>query len=297
VKPKLRVVPITQLILDEKNANKGTKRGRELLEESLGKDGAGRSVVVDRHDRVIAGNKTVEATARSLPQAHIEAHFGWAAMAVARGAIGPELIRRIAYQLVAACPEAMYLLSLWWIRQALATFARGDLYAPIISRMLNRVGAMLATGAFLNIFVVPAVDRFLGFGPGYWVAFDVTGLVLGAIGLSLAIVARVLDRARTLKAELDEIYKTDGKHFSVCESNLRAHILARLRPQPHSKFSAVESVATSLAGSRGAGSRFGNRRGAPPLQNLARLSGCFVDHVFLHDVRCRFIACVPRTGY
>jgi hypothetical protein len=61
VKPKLRVVPIAQLILDEKNANKGTKRGRELLEKSLTKYGAGRSVVVDRHDRVIAGNKTVEA--------------------------------------------------------------------------------------------------------------------------------------------------------------------------------------------------------------------------------------------
>jgi len=27
VNPKFRVVPITQLVLDEKNANKGTKRG------------------------------------------------------------------------------------------------------------------------------------------------------------------------------------------------------------------------------------------------------------------------------
>jgi len=61
VKTKIRVVPITQLVLDEKNANKGTKRGRELLEESLERYGAGRSVVVDRHNRVIAGNKTVEA--------------------------------------------------------------------------------------------------------------------------------------------------------------------------------------------------------------------------------------------
>jgi len=61
VKPKVRIVPISQLVLDEKNANKGTKRGRKLLEESLEKYGAGRSVVVDRHDRVIAGNKTVVA--------------------------------------------------------------------------------------------------------------------------------------------------------------------------------------------------------------------------------------------
>jgi DNA modification methylase len=61
MKPKIRVVPITQLILDEKNANKGTKRGRELLGESLEKYGAARSIVVDRKNRVIAGNKTVEA--------------------------------------------------------------------------------------------------------------------------------------------------------------------------------------------------------------------------------------------
>src|ERR1700690_2349411 len=61
VKPKVRIVPISQLVLDGKNANKGTKRGRELLDESLEKYGAGRSVVVDRLNRVIAGNKTVEA--------------------------------------------------------------------------------------------------------------------------------------------------------------------------------------------------------------------------------------------
>jgi DNA modification methylase len=65
VKPKIRIVPITQLVLDEKNANLGTKRGRALLEQSLEKYGAGRSVVVDRHDRVIAGNKTVEAARTS----------------------------------------------------------------------------------------------------------------------------------------------------------------------------------------------------------------------------------------
>jgi hypothetical protein len=65
VKPKLRVLPITQLVLHDKNANKGTKRGRELLGESLERYGAGRSVVVDCHNRVIAGNKTVEAAVAS----------------------------------------------------------------------------------------------------------------------------------------------------------------------------------------------------------------------------------------
>ena len=61
VKPRIRVIPMSELVLDKRNANMGTKRGRELLGQSLGKYGAGRSVVVDRNNRVIAGNKTVEA--------------------------------------------------------------------------------------------------------------------------------------------------------------------------------------------------------------------------------------------
>lgn len=132
--------------------------------------------------------------------------FGWMAILVGKGGVGQEIARRIGYQFIAAGPEVMYLLALWWIRQSLAAFARGDLYAPIVPRMLRRVGMLLAIGAFLNVFVVPAAHRALGMGPGYWIAFDVTGLVLGGIGLSLAIVARALDRAGELKAELDEMF-------------------------------------------------------------------------------------------
>lgn len=46
---------------DEHNANRGTKRGRELLEQSLKELGAGRSILVDKDGNVIAGNKTLEA--------------------------------------------------------------------------------------------------------------------------------------------------------------------------------------------------------------------------------------------
>lgn len=132
--------------------------------------------------------------------------FGWVIAALSRGAHGSELARRVGFEFVAAGPEILYLISLWWIRQALAAFASGDFYASIVSTMLRRVGALLAIGAFLNVFIVPALDRALGMSPGYWIAFDVTGLVLGAIGLSLVIVSRILDRARELKAELDEIF-------------------------------------------------------------------------------------------
>jgi hypothetical protein len=53
-------VKVADLIQDSKNANKGTKRGRELVRESLKRFGAARSVVTDRNDVLIAGNKTAE---------------------------------------------------------------------------------------------------------------------------------------------------------------------------------------------------------------------------------------------
>ncbi len=52
---------LTDLRPDEKNANAGTERGRALVEESLRRYGAGRSILVDRNGRIIAGNTTHEA--------------------------------------------------------------------------------------------------------------------------------------------------------------------------------------------------------------------------------------------
>ena len=51
---------MTQLTTDPQNANRGTDRGRAALEQSLREYGAGRAVLIDRHGRIIAGNKTVE---------------------------------------------------------------------------------------------------------------------------------------------------------------------------------------------------------------------------------------------
>lgn len=54
---------LSDLVPDDRNANKGTPRGRGLVETSLQKYGAGRSILVDRNGKVIAGNKTSEAAA------------------------------------------------------------------------------------------------------------------------------------------------------------------------------------------------------------------------------------------
>lgn len=54
---------LADLTPDERNANKGTQRGLAMLEDSLRRHGAGRSILVDKHGRVIAGNKTLESAA------------------------------------------------------------------------------------------------------------------------------------------------------------------------------------------------------------------------------------------
>ena len=59
---------LTDLSLDPHNANRGTDRGRTALDRSLREYGAGRAVLIDRHGRIIAGNKTVEQAKRlNLP--------------------------------------------------------------------------------------------------------------------------------------------------------------------------------------------------------------------------------------
>ncbi len=60
---KSTIEHMRDLTLDPQNANKGTERGSEMLKASLIAYGAGRSLLVDKHGVVIAGNKTLEAAA------------------------------------------------------------------------------------------------------------------------------------------------------------------------------------------------------------------------------------------
>lgn len=57
------ITHIGQLTPDAKNLNKGTVRGLAMLEDSLQQLGAGRSILIDRNGKIIAGNKTVGAAA------------------------------------------------------------------------------------------------------------------------------------------------------------------------------------------------------------------------------------------
>lgn len=53
-----KAAKVADFVQDDENANRGTLEGQELLERSLVAVGAGRSILVDREGRIIAGNKT-----------------------------------------------------------------------------------------------------------------------------------------------------------------------------------------------------------------------------------------------
>ncbi len=53
-------IKLADLIQDDKNFNKGSEYGNSLIEKSFRKFGAGRSILLDKNNRIIAGNKSVE---------------------------------------------------------------------------------------------------------------------------------------------------------------------------------------------------------------------------------------------
>jgi len=132
--------------------------------------------------------------------------FSAAIIRVVASGFAGEALRWLACQAAAAVPEGLFLLGLWWVREALAAFAGGELFALPMTRMLDRVGVVLACGSAARILIVPGVCRLLGFDAGHWIAFDAAGMVLGAIGLALKAIAGVLRHASTVQSELDEIF-------------------------------------------------------------------------------------------
>jgi hypothetical protein len=51
---------LADLTPDTRNANKGSERGSAMIEKSLRNYGAGRSILIDKNGKIIAGNKTSE---------------------------------------------------------------------------------------------------------------------------------------------------------------------------------------------------------------------------------------------
>lgn len=56
----MKKAKISDLIADSLNFNLGNEYGNSLIEKSISKNGLGRGVLIDKNNRIIAGNKTVE---------------------------------------------------------------------------------------------------------------------------------------------------------------------------------------------------------------------------------------------
>ncbi len=57
-KRKIHEITIDQVIQDDRNFNIGNEKGDALIQKSIDEFGAGRSILLDKNDRIIAGNKT-----------------------------------------------------------------------------------------------------------------------------------------------------------------------------------------------------------------------------------------------
>ena len=56
-KVNIEVVSVDDLIQDDHNFNRGTEQGQQLIERSFRECGAGRSVFIDKDNRLVGGNK------------------------------------------------------------------------------------------------------------------------------------------------------------------------------------------------------------------------------------------------
>ena len=61
---EIKNAKVSDLVFDDKNFNKHTEFGMSLLERSLRQHGAGRSILIDKNNRIIGGNGVVETAAQ-----------------------------------------------------------------------------------------------------------------------------------------------------------------------------------------------------------------------------------------
>lgn len=114
-------------------------------------------------------------------------------------------VREAMLMLVPVLPALGYLWALWAVQRALADLAGARLFHPTVARAVRQIGIGVLVGALLNVFVVTNLTRMLMGGHGSYLYFDLSGIVLGVVGAALILLARLVDQARELQAELDEI--------------------------------------------------------------------------------------------
>ncbi len=108
--------------------------------------------------------------------------------------------------LVRLLPGLGYLWALWAVQRALGDLAAGRLFQSAVGRAIRHIGIGVLVGALLNVFAVTNLSRWIVGGHGSYAYFDLSGIVLGVVGAALVLLSRLVDEARALQEELDEIF-------------------------------------------------------------------------------------------
>ena len=112
---------------------------------------------------------------------------------------------RLALFGVQALPSIAYLWALWSVQRALGDFGAGRIFHATVARALRHLGAGVLAGSLLKVFAVTNLTRLLVQVHGGYAWFDMSAIVLGVVGAALILLAHVVDEARMVQAELDEI--------------------------------------------------------------------------------------------
>ena len=102
-------------------------------------------------------------------------------------------------------PMFLYMWAIWMVRRALQLIASGALFDEVVPKLLFRVGLALFIGALFTLVGQPFVYAIL-YGNPHFKTFEPSPVVLGIVGAALALFAQLLERAATLRRELDEFF-------------------------------------------------------------------------------------------
>ena len=113
--------------------------------------------------------------------------------------------QRLALFAAQALPALCYLWALWSVQRALGDLAAGRTFHPVVARAMRHIGFAVLAGSLAKVFVVINLTRWLLDARGSIAYFDMAAIVLGVVGAALVLLARLVDQARQVQAELDEI--------------------------------------------------------------------------------------------
>jgi hypothetical protein len=102
-------------------------------------------------------------------------------------------------------PMFLYMWAIWMVRRALQSIADGALFDDVVPKLLFRVGWSLFGGALFTVVGQPLVDAVF-YGNPHFKTFEPSPITLGVVGAALVLFAQLLERAASLRKELDEFF-------------------------------------------------------------------------------------------